>query len=72
MKPLVARMSSERKLVQLSNIITEKPMRVLIQLNQLRKLDDLKYLIVPYPAGMPTHIPPGTLSVVKVETSSCD
>jgi hypothetical protein len=58
--------------VQLSNIITEKPMGILIQLNKLRNLDNLKCLIVPYPAGMPNHMPPGTVSVFTVGTSSYD
>jgi hypothetical protein len=47
-------------------------MGILIQLNKLRKLDNLKCLIVPYRAGMPTQMPPGTVSVVRVETSSSD
>ena len=47
-------------------------MGILIQLNKLRKLDKLKFLRVPYPAGMPNKMPPGTVSVVTVETSSYD
>ena len=47
-------------------------MVILIQLNQLRKLDNLKCVIVPYQTDMPTYMPPGTVSVVTVETSSSD